>query len=170
MLKGISLSANYLGQGIHFAYPSSYVAQFASLNNSPFDEYYNLTLYNYEKSNKSFKYMIFSEKINGENQLIVCNIIFADDVPAGVACFYESMTEIAQQLPNSLSIPNIQYSTTSYYLLTPIYPSFATQNKFQPQIIFNFTDKTSQNISFPSETFFELPKTMNQNLFIPQAG
>jgi hypothetical protein len=154
VLKGISLSANYRGQGIHFAYPSSYVAQFASLDNSPFNEYYNLTLYNNQQSNKSFEYMIFSENINGENQLIICNIIFSDDIPAGVACFYESMTEIAQQLTSSLSISNIQYSTTSYYLLTPIYPSFSTQGKFQPQIIFNFSDKTSHNISFPTDTFF----------------
>jgi hypothetical protein len=53
-LKGISLSANYLGQGIHFAYPSAFVAQFASLSSSPFDKYYNLTIHNYLQSNQSF--------------------------------------------------------------------------------------------------------------------
>lgn len=46
-LKGMSLSANYLGQDIHFAYPSKFNSNFSSLDNSSFDKYYNLTMYNY---------------------------------------------------------------------------------------------------------------------------
>ncbi len=107
ILKGISLSANYLGQGLHFSYPSKLVSQFTSLGNSCFDKYYNSTLYNYEQSNKSFQYMIFSENVNDQNQLIICNLIFDSGSPVGVACFYVLMADIAQQLTSSLSIPNI---------------------------------------------------------------
>jgi hypothetical protein len=114
--------------------------------------------------------MIFSETIESQSFLIICNIIFEAGSHAGVACFYELMASIAKQLTNSLSIPNIQYSTTSYYLLTPIYPSFIAGNKLQPQIIFNFTDKSSKNITFPTETFFELPTTMKESLYIPNPG
>ena len=60
LLKGFSISANYMGQPLYFAYPTSYKSQFLSLNTSCFDKYYNETMFNYENSNKSYEYGIFS--------------------------------------------------------------------------------------------------------------
>lgn len=76
---------------------------------------------NYVKSQQKFEYMLFSEIIDRENQLVICNIIFDAADPVGVACFFVLLTDIATQLTQNLGIPNIVYSTTSYYLLTPIY-------------------------------------------------
>jgi len=89
---------------------------------------------------------------------VICNLIFSNGTSAGVACFYIQLTDIALQLTTNLAIPNVTYSTTSYYLLTPIYPLFLAQKMLsQPQIIFNFTDKNPQSINYPLDTFFALP-------------
>jgi hypothetical protein len=125
---------------------------------------------NYMKSQQKFEYMLFSEIIDGENQLVICNIIFDAADPVGVACFFVLLTDIATQLTQNLGIPNIVYSTTSYYLLTPIYATSESNNISSPAIVLNFTDKNTSNINFPQSLYLDLPSTLYPALYKPIAG